>query len=88
MADISAKDVKALRDATGAGMMDALTERAAITLRAERDAAERSRWPPGLAPAPDDVCLNDHEQRVGPQPPDETPAVADLPVISAAALAE
>jgi RecA-family ATPase len=69
-------------------MMDALTERATIDWRAKRDAAERGRRPLGLAPVPGDLSLNDHERRVGPQPADETPAVAELPVVSAATFAD
>jgi RecA-family ATPase len=69
-------------------MKDALTARAAIAWRADPDAAERGRWPFGLAPAPDDLSLNDHEQRVGRRPADETPAVAQLPIISAAAFVD
>ena len=49
MADISAKDVKALRDATGAGMMDA--KKALQETRGDLEAAKRVLREKGLADA-------------------------------------
>jgi RecA-family ATPase len=69
-------------------MMDALTQRGTIDWRAKRDVAERGRRPLGLAPVPDDLSLNEHHQRAGSQPADETQAVAELLAVSAATFSD
>lgn len=68
--------------------MDAFTVGGAVAWPVKSDCADRGRRPLGLSPAPDDLSLNDHKQPVGPLPADETLAVAELPVVSAATFAD
>ena len=64
MADISAKDVKALRDATGAGMLDA--KRALVENDGDFDAAARWLRERGLGKAAERYRAGQRRGRRGP----------------------